>query len=610
MCGGGAVSNPCRTAREGWPKIHFEEENAGPSLPRAPHPEPLPPGKKGGGGHPQRHSNHVDSDGAKFRWSDWAPRVARLNAPRENGEKLIEPPLRLAGEMASVNQHALAIADYDVQGRALPQLAQEAREQLLAEALRYTRSYRDVTVPANPATVILAGHQPEMFHPGVWFKNFVLARLAKAPDTVAVNLQIDSDAMNEASLRVPGGSIDRPHVENVPFDRAAAETPFEQRGIIDRECFESFGSRAGDHLRSLAPHPLLARYWPLAIARSRETNNVGASLSQARHQCEAAWGLQTLEIPQSHVCDLPAMRWFMAHLLAQLPRFWDTYNSALLEYRREHKVRSAAHPVPELDSVDGWLEAPLWIWSEADPHRRRLFVRQRDDELVLSDREQTEVVLPISPEGDATAAVEQLAALSAQGIRLRTRALITTMAARLLLGDLFVHGIGGAKYDQLTDRIIARFFGLEPPGYMVASGTLHLPIARTAAHADDVQQIRQRIRELEFHPERFLEENGAAGSAIDQKTAGWIAEKRRWLATAQTPANARERCRAIRQANQALQPAVSALRELWTSQAVGQADRQRRETVLKSREYAFALFPEVDLTKFLLPILEISDASG
>ena len=32
-----------------------------------------------------------------------------------------------------------------------------------------------------------------------------------------------------------------------------------------------------------------------------------------------------------------------------------------------------------------------------------------------------------------------------------------------VLSDLFIHGIGGAKYDELTDEIIRRFFGIEPP---------------------------------------------------------------------------------------------------------------------------------------------------
>src|SRR5207253_1004951 len=97
------------------------------------------------------------------------------------------------------------------------------------------------------------------------------------------------------------------------------------------------------------------------------------------------------------------------------------------------------------------LEAPFWIWSTDDPRRHRLFVRQRGDELVLSTHAGIEATLSITPESDAQTAVAQLLALEERGIRIRTRALITTLAARLLLGDLFLHGIGGAKYDQVTD---------------------------------------------------------------------------------------------------------------------------------------------------------------
>ena len=283
-----------------------------------------------------------------------------------------------------------------------------------------------------------------------------------------------------------------------------------------------------------------------------------------------------------------------------------------MEYRHEHKVRSAAHPVPELDSVDGWLEAPLWIWSKSDPRRRALFVRQREDELILTDRDQIEFTLSITPEGDASRAVEQLAAAAAQGIRVRTRALITTMAARLLLGELFVHGIGGAKYDQLTDRIIEQFFGLQPPGYLVASGTLRLPVSQSNASTESVHQIRQRIRELDFHPERFLDQRTASSTAAnggkpqsDMKSpvdvAALVSEKRRLLATPAGPENARQRCRAIRQINENLQPAVAELRELWSSQAKLQSNRERSEALLRSARVRLYFVPGTDLDKIFAP---------
>ena len=336
---------------------------------------------------------------------------------------------------------ALGAATYDVHGRTLPQLACDARRELIAAAERYTKAYRDVEVPCSPSLVFLAGHQPEMFHPGVWVKNFLLAALAKQHQAVAINLQIDSDALKGTAVRIPSGSLEQPRTESVTFDRATSNEPFEQRAILDRCRFESFGQRATAQLHALVPDPLLSEYWPMAVARSRETNNLGTCIAQSRHQLEGKWGLQTLEVPQSQVCDLPAMRWFIAHLLAHLPRLWEIYNTALSEFRREHKVRSAAHPAPDLTTVDDWLEAPLWIWSTDDPHRRRLFVRSQNDELILSDRanglpdcRSPPMVRPKLPSRNWPSCRGKVSAFAP--------ALITTLASRLLLGDLFIHGVG------------------------------------------------------------------------------------------------------------------------------------------------------------------------
>ena len=52
--------------------------------------------------------------------------------------------------------------------------------------MAYTSQYRDVperwqrSETLAGAPFILSGHQPEMFHPGVWYKNFVLGGLAQA----------------------------------------------------------------------------------------------------------------------------------------------------------------------------------------------------------------------------------------------------------------------------------------------------------------------------------------------------------------------------------------------------------------------------------------------
>src|SRR6185437_3586626 len=83
---------------------------------------------------------------------------------------------------------------------------------------------------------------------------------------------------------------------------------------------------------------------------------------------------------------------------------------------------------------------------------------------------------------DATAdgftAAEQLGQwLKRNRVRLSPRALVLTLFIRLCAADQFIHGIGGGRYDQVTDRIIANYFKIEPPRFSVTTATMYLPEA-------------------------------------------------------------------------------------------------------------------------------------
>jgi hypothetical protein len=532
----------------------------------------------------------------------------RLRAPQENGGILVDPPLDRVASWVEENLARREGYRYDFQGRSLSDLARESRRQLLLEAWRYSSAYRDAgpCPTGDCALIFLAGHQPQLFHAGVWLKNFALDAMAREHGAVAVNLLIDSDTVKGTRLPIPGGSVVRPHVATIPLDRAGPRVPYEQRRILDRGLFGDFGRRVCAELAPLVPDPLLETYWPMAVERMRQTDNLGACLAQSRHQLEAQWGLTTYEIPQSRVCSMEPHRWFMAHLLAWLPRLWRIYNEVVNQYRRINRIRSQAHPVPNLVRDDPWLEAPFWIWSVDAPRRRRLFARQRGHETVLSDRHGQAIVLPLSPDADARRAVERLRELAQRGVRIRPRALLTTLWARLVLGDLFVHGIGGAKYDQLTDALISRFFRLQPPAFVVVSATLHLPVGPRRSAVEDARAIQRQLRELTYHPERYA--NGAVTvSASGSKTvADLIAAKAHWIRTAPTRENARTRCRQIRRINEMLQPYVAALRGRLLDECRRAAEALKAEAVLSCREYAFCLFPEKTLREFLLPLLHKS----
>ncbi len=413
----------------------------------------------------------------------------RYRAPLD-GETLVDPSWAQLPAIVDDSRQRLGVFCYDLNGRCLSELSATARRRLVEQSLAYTRQYRDVTLPAefpnnrqstirSPKSlppIILSGHQPQLFHPGVWYKNFVLGALARQVGGVGIHFLIDSDLCRSVSLRVPTGSRQEPRVETVSYDLPADEMPYEERAIRDPATFQSFGRRAAETLRPLVSDPLLEVLWPLVTELGRGQQNLGLCLAQARHQLEVTWQNNTLELPQSAVCQLPEFSWFIAHLLAHLPRFRMAHNNALAAYRAAHGLRNRAQPVPDLGQFEDWHKAPLWMWASDDPQRRPLFARQRGSHVEVSDLNSRTYALELSPDAQAVAAVDQLLELAGRGIRIRTRALATTLFARLVLGDMFLHGIGGTKYDQVTNLFAQSFFGIELPEYATVSATLRLPI--------------------------------------------------------------------------------------------------------------------------------------
>ncbi len=518
-----------------------------------------------------------------------------IRAPRGHGQMFLEPSRATIGQLLEQNRRAGRNAAYEVQGLSLARLRSDARRGLLQDARRYTSAYRDVAATAGEdGPVLLAGHQPQLFHPGVWFKNFALSALARRWSGQAVNLLIDNDILRNPSIRVPAGSQAEPQVVTLPFDRVVETIPYEQREIADAELFASFAERVRAASSGVLAQPLMDEYWQLVLEARRRSPNLGRCLAEARHRLEGRWGQDTWEVPLSAVCEAPPFARFACHLLAHLPRFHEIYNASLREYRRVNHVRSRSHPVPDLERDGDWQEAPFWLWNDAAPARKRAFVQAGRDGLELTDRGTIRVQLPLTARRDATSAVDALAALGQQGIKLRPRALVTTMYARLVLSDLFLHGIGGAKYDQLTDLIIARFFGLPPPGFVTLSATVLLFEDRTRELTQAIRDGRQLLRDLRFHPERQLTHR----ADFDP----WIAEKRAWIARDLPRGRRLVRHREIQRLNAQLSSTLADRREQTETQLTCWTAELRRQTHLASREFAFCLFSENNLRPLLLDL--------
>jgi hypothetical protein len=508
----------------------------------------------------------------------------RFRAPRANKELLAVPPLADAIEVARANGRSLESSRLVFFGQPLSQLRKIARREALQLAAGADK--------AGDGPWFVTGHQPLLFHPGVWVKNFAASALAKLSGGVGLNLVVDNDVVAVPGIVVPAGDPSAPTLQSLPFDAARPSEAWENASIRDRDVWNSFGERLEWAQQPWGIQPLAREFWKPVAAHP--SDRMAEALTLGRMRWERRWGHGNAELTISQMCETASFRRFACHLLSDIDPFHDLHNRVLEEYRANNRVRSRTHPVPDLREDHGWRETPFWAWRKGEAGRQRLFAQRSPMGVAL--RVGGEVVAELPLPADPEESIGRLEALSTAGWRLRSRALTTTLFARLFLADLFIHGIGGAKYDEMTDQLLARFYGVTPPEFMTLSGTLHLPFAVTT-HTNKESACQSRLRELQQHPERHIPEPRRAElqSFLDEQAA-LIAEQHAVRAarrsgkkvTSRGPVRA-QRLREIRSRLRiACASEVAILQTAHHEAAIA----TRSASVFQNREYAFVLYPE------------------
>lgn len=529
-----------------------------------------------------------------------------IRAPREHGAVFALPPLAEAGQLIAANRSFPA---------SWQELRSQARRETLVAAMQYLRDAGEPNPEPRSDSLLLAGHQPELFHPGVWVKNFALHGLANRLGLTPLNLVIDTDTakwpalhvpvLDATTSEVPANFVDEPfaplpqlghprplaHLARVPLDEWKGDIPYEERHVANEELFHSIADRIGELTSNWPFQPMLSEFWDEVLCAAQRTNLLGERLAAARRAVERRWGCANLEAPMSRVCGTASFAKFVGHLLQGLSDFHTAHNSALTDYRARHGIASRNRPVAELAREGDWLEAPLWAWKRSASHRQRLFVRATDAGFELRAGEERWPSLPADADGLQRIWRE----MAEDGLKIRSRALTTTMFARLFLGDAFIHGIGGAKYDELNDEIIRRFYRIEPPKYMVLSATLLLPFPHYAADPAAISRLTRERRDRWYNPARHLANEERRQPAIREL----LAERTNWLQRGRESKAARQaRYRAFRQINHRLREAARTQQQQVTRQLLLAKQHVEANEVLGRRDFAFCLYPEEMIKPF------------
>lgn len=453
--------------------------------------------------------------------------------------------------------------------------------------------------------IVVTGHQAELFHAGVFAKSIAASLLAERTGGTALFVLVDSDTPKSRHVWTPRATHGDLERYGVVLPGVETRWPMElQPGAPAsawRACFDELARQGAAPPSAL--WDAFTRGWlhERSARRDGRLDFVGA-LGGALRASEQALGLRPpRQVRVSELARMPEFTAFALHLMRNAEAVAEAYNAAQASYRRRHRIRHAQRPVPPLGTTAGRIESPFWVLT-GERRRERLWIGRDADGLVCFAGEQArEPWLRIAggdhagaPDGESGAAIalgdvpsEAIEAL----VTLRPRALTLTAFLRLLVADVFIHGIGGAKYDEITDEFVAAFFGVAAAPLGCVTATLHLPLEvwKADAGADAVAAARRRIRDLRFNPQRYWPE---APRELVARRAAAIARAEQLRREA--PGDRRARRAAwdeIRRLNAEIAAGggeVAAALERERSEATAAAGRAR---VALDREYCFALHP-------------------
>jgi hypothetical protein len=369
----------------------------------------------------------------------------------------------------------------------------------------------------EPELVVVTGHQPEFYHPGVWIKDFLLQRLSEEAGAAAIDLVVDSDGFDTLEVHSPclrpEVTVCKSYLAVGTSDGCYATAPVPSVGDVDRFCEAGAGNLATLSAPAIGHH--FARFCTVLRDVLPDAANLAELVTFARRRFEVGAGTDYLELPVTVMSRSRAFATFVSHIALNAHSFARCYNAALAEYRERTGTRSAAQPFPDL-AVEGELvELPLW---QIDGARRTVWVRTGERPALVVDGVELCVL------EDAVGAPDRL--LEA-GLALAPKALLLTLFSRLLVADLFVHGVGGGRYDQVTDDVFRRFLGIEPTPFVVASMTVYLPLGARVVGEGEVEAATMALNRLRQNPDQMLDDVEFDTAAEHALAVGLAAEKQR-----------------------------------------------------------------------------------
>jgi hypothetical protein len=434
--------------------------------------------------------------------------------------------------------------------------------------------------------VIATGHQPEFYHAGVWIKDFLMQRLSDETSAMALDIVVDSDGFEALGVAAPCLT---PTVHHCWHYLAAggAESCFACTAVPQPIEIAEFCA-ATDNMLAALPSPEIRQHFAVfctALAESvANAENLGELVTIARRRFEGPTGTDYLELPVTRMVRSSAFAAFVADLALSADRFAEAYNAELAEYRTANKTRSALQPFPDLVRENERTELPLWLIHDAS--RSTVWAQPLTDGGVRLVDDHGDLVAELPRDGDGA-----IHALEASGALVAPKALALTLFARMFVCDLFIHGVGGGRYDRVTDGVCRRYYGVDAPAFVVASITMYLPLGVPIVTEDEVSSAKERLNRLEHNPDALLGEVQFDSAEEASRALSLAKEKSRLVSAIAAPgADKKSLGMRIREVNGELSALLAPLRTKMQAELEALEVQLSASEVFTDRTYPFCFW--------------------
>ena len=401
------------------------------------------------------------------------------------------------------------------------------------------------------ASIVMAGHQPIVYHPGILEKTKRLRMLADDVEGTALNIAIDTDEGDGGRILWPLVSGDDVVIKQKSVS-AGGGIYRDQRVVTQHESAMIFAEmiqdlRASGCSSAIAGAEEAARLYGVLAGEPIALANALVRMSHG--------GAGYDEVPLSLLIEARSIREFLDAIIRDGERFARLYNATLENYRGEHKIKNPANPFPNMEMSDEEIELPLW-------------------EIVGSARKAVRVHPGRIPNSANSVA---------------PRGSIVTLLLRGVCCELFVHGLGGGKYDHFVNAFAEAYWGAPLPSFVVASATKYLFPSQVARYIH-AREVKARYKEMVSHTASFMGQG--VFSPEDEKAVAPLLERRSELLPRMQHVQSKEQrssvAHELNEVNRLIKIAIdtSSLAPLLCEGAIDDARLKR----WSCREYPFFLF--------------------